>query len=304
MSFLMQAGLSLVLQFSLRFIEFLRYWPWMSSQMTPSVKSKLEEQEAVLKSIAVEFQEAQCFFMLAYQSAILAIIKSLSKDPQFLGTQTLRAVKYNLAMSRLVCLGGVLPVTFVLYIIYTIGMSSIFICALSGCTIFLAVCSFFAVPTNFSSASLSPLPYQSKLDKCGQNPPPVVFCQGLPVSQPELMTGVIVLCILAYILILSCTVRSYVERRHILSGSMRRNNVVSRFMKFCGPIEGNVPRLIRTVFGDILFLFLNIGYFLLFRPFWSDGVIDSYSWSFGQVVAVTIWLPVIIKYLYWTKCKL
>lgn len=102
----MQAGISLLLQFSLRLIAFLRYWPRTASRMTPSFKSKLEEQEAVLKSIAVEFQEAQCFFMLACQSAVLAVIKALAKDPQFLGTQTLRAVKYNLAMARLVHITG------------------------------------------------------------------------------------------------------------------------------------------------------------------------------------------------------
>jgi hypothetical protein len=270
--------------------------------MTPSFKSKLEEQEAVLKSIAVEFQEAQCFFMLACQSAVLAVIKALAKDPQFLGTQTLRAVKYNLAMARLVCLGGILPVTFVLYIIHTAGMSSLFICALSGCTILLAVCGFFAIPTNFSSASLSPLPYQSKLDKCGQNPPPVVFCQGLSVSQPELNTLVVIICISVYVIILGCTVCSYVERRPFCSGGIRRNKVISCFTKIRELLAGNLPRPMQTV-SDIMFLLPNIGYFLLFRPFWSDGVIDSSAWSFGQIVSVTIWFQVIIKYLYWSKCK-
>jgi hypothetical protein len=42
---------------------------------------------------------------------------------------------------------------------------------------------------------------------------------------------------------------------------------------------------------------------LLFRPFWLDRVIDTSGWSFGQIVSITIWFQVIIKYLYWSKCK-
>jgi hypothetical protein len=212
--------------------------------------------------------------MLACQSAVLAVIRALAKDPQFLGTQTLRAVKCNLAMARLVCLGGILPVTFVLYIIHTVGMSSLFICALSGCTILLAVCGFFAIPANFSSASLSPLPYQSKLDKCGQNPPPVIFCQGLSVSQPELDTLVVVLCILVYVIILGCSVCSYVGKKPFYSGGIRRNKVISCFTKMGELLEGSLPRPMQTML-DVMFLLLNIGYFLLFGPFWPDCIYDD-----------------------------
>jgi hypothetical protein len=298
----MQTCISMLLWLSLRLIAFLRYWPKMRSRMTPSFRSKIEEQEAVLKSIAVEFQEAQCFFMLACQSAVLAVIKALAKDPQFLGTQTLRAVKYNLAMARLVCVGGILPITFVLYIIHTVGMSSLFISLLSGCTIILAVCGLFAIPTNFSSASLSPLPYQSKLDKCGQHPPPVVFCQGLPLSDTDLEAIIAMICIPVYLSILGCTVCSYMGRRPSYNGGIRRNKVISFFTKFGELLEGNLPRPMQT-FWDVMFLIPNSIYFLLFRPFWSDRVIDTSGWSFGQIVSITIWFQVIIKYLYWSKCK-
>jgi hypothetical protein len=55
MSYVMQARISIVLLLSLRLIAVLKYWSRTASRMTPSFKSKLEEQEAVLMSIAVEF---------------------------------------------------------------------------------------------------------------------------------------------------------------------------------------------------------------------------------------------------------
>jgi hypothetical protein len=299
----MQACISILLLLSLRLIAVLKYWPRMVSRMAPSFKSKLEEQEAVLKSIAVDFQEAQCFFMLACQSAVVAVINALAKDPQFLGTQTLRAVKYNLAMARLVCLGGILPITFGLYILYTVSMSSLVICTLSGCTIVLAVCVFFAIPANFSSASLAPLPYQSQLDKCGQNPPPVVYCRGLEVSDPGLDALVVIFCIVVYLIILGSSVCSYVESRPSYRDGKRTSKVVSCFAKIRETLEGSLPRPLQTSI-DIMFLLSNGGYFLLFRPFWLDGTIDPSAWSFGQIISVTIWFQVIIKYLYWSKCKI
>jgi len=153
----------------------------------------------------------------------------------------MRAVKYNLAMARPVCLGGILPVTFVLYIIHAAGMSSLVICALSVCTIVLAVCGFFAIPTNFSAVSLSPLPYQSKLDKCGQNPPPVVFCQGLSVSDSGLDTLVVMVCISVYVIILGSSISSFVESRPLYSNGKRRNKVLSCFTKIREALEGNLP---------------------------------------------------------------
>lgn len=272
--------------------------------MTPAFESKLVQQEAVLKSIAVEFQEAQCFFMLACQSAVFASIKALAKNPQFLGMQTMSAVKYNLAMARLVCLGGIVPVICGLYIIHSVGMSSLVICALSSFTIILAICGLVTIPTNFSSASLSPLPYQSKLDKCGQNAPPVVFCQGLPLSGPEFDFLIVAFCVIIYLIILGLSICSYVECRNSHSYGKRRSKALSYITKYREELASDLPGWWLTyMLYDFLFLSMLIAYLLWSRPFWLDGAIDSSAWSFGQIIAVTIWFQVIVKYLYWSTCK-
>lgn len=32
-------------------------------------------------------------------------------------------------------------------------------------------------------------------------------------------------------------------------------------------------------------------------------VVDFSDWNFGQVIAVSIWIPVILKYIYWSLCR-
>jgi hypothetical protein len=215
----------------------------------------------------------------------------------------MRAVNYNLAMARLVCLGGILPVTFVLYIIHLASMSSLFICALSGFTIILAICGLFAVPTKLSATSLIPLPYQSKLDKCGQNAPPVVFCQGIMLSEP-LNEVIVIFCIAVYLVILGCAISTYVQSNALHSLGKRRSSVFSRILEIRKRFSG-IPNQYRIdlVFYEGLFLAWFVLYFLQFEPFWTDGAIDPSAWSFGQIVAVTIWTQVILKYLYWSVCK-
>ena len=118
---------------------------------------------------------------------MFASIKALAKNLQFLIMHTIRAVEYNLSIARLVCFGGMLLVTCNLYIIYTVSMSLLVICVLFSSTIILAICGLFAVPTKLSCTALSPLPFQSQLDKCGQNAPLAVFCQGIQYCWNEWM---------------------------------------------------------------------------------------------------------------------
>lgn len=242
--------------------------------------------------------------MLACQTAVFAIINALAKDPQFLGTQTMNAVKYNLAMARLVCLGGIVPVAFVLYVIHTVGKSSLVICALSGFTIVLAMGALFAIPTDLSSASLSPLPYQAKLDKCGKNAPPPVFCQGIPVSSRELHVMIVVCCAAVYLIISSSCIRSYAESRTSQHDTGKRHKAFSFVAKVCdrlGEIASEQRYGLR--FWDVPLIFSFVVYCLQFRSFLAEGVIDATAWSFGQIVAVAVWLQVIMKYMYWSACK-
>lgn len=119
--------------------------------------------------------------------------------------------------------------------------------------------------TNLSSTSLSPLPYQSKLEKCGQNASPAVFCQGLQVDQLEVNVIIVVFCASVYLIILGSCICSFVESRASRSYGKRRNKALSCITKIGERLGRNLPRS-RIIF-DILFILSFIGYFWQFR--WS-----------------------------------
>jgi hypothetical protein len=299
----MQAGIGMSIFWISRLVSILGPRCKKTSRTNPSFASKLAQQEAVLKSIAVEFQQAQCFFMLAVQSAVLVVIKSLVKNPLYLGMQTMGAVRNNIKMARLVCLGGILPVTFILWTIHTAGMSSLVVCALSGFTIILALYDLFTMPIKLSPEFLSPPNLLAKLDKCGHNAPPIVFCGGQWDASPEILdTTTVIFCASVYLLILGTCVLTFLERRSLVHGK-RRNKGVSFVKKIREALEHAPGRYAYNYLVDLFFNVFFASYFMKFWSIWTEGAIDPSAWSFGQIIAVTIWFQVLTKYLYWSICK-
>lgn len=302
-SYIMQAGICISIFWISRLISILGPRCKKISRKYPSFASKLAQQEAVLNSIAVEFQEAQCFFMLACQSAVLVVIKSLVKNPLFLGMQTMAAVRNNIEMARLVCLGGILPVTFVLWTIHTAGMSSLVICALSGFTIILALSGMYTIPIKLTPEFLSPPNLLSKLDKCGYNAPPIILCGASWDTSPDIIdTSTVIFCALVYLLVLGTCVLTFLERRSLVHGK-RRNKGVSFNKKVRELLEFAPGIYLHYLAGDLIFNGLFVFYCMKFWDIWTIGDMDPSAWSFGQIIAVTIWFQVLTKYLYWSICK-
>lgn len=54
---------------------------------------------------------------------------------------------------------------------------------------------------------------------------------------------------------------------------------------------------------EVLLLAASVVYVVLFVMIADAGTIDLSGWSFGQILAITIWAPVIGKYVYWTMCE-
>lgn len=58
-----------------------------------------------------------------------------------------------------------------------------------------------------------------------------------------------------------------------------------------------------TFLVEIMFTLVLVIDAACFDMFNDLRVIDWDEWSFGQIVAITLWLPVISKYIYWMICK-
>lgn len=79
----------------------------------------------------VEFQEVQCFFMLASQAACIVALVS---GPEFLAATSLRQLYTNLQLIQVVAISGILPVTLVMFDLHRTGMNSWYIFTLSTIT--------------------------------------------------------------------------------------------------------------------------------------------------------------------------
>lgn len=149
----------------------------------------LSDQPAILKSMLVEFQEAQCFFMLASQAAVLM---TLHNGTIVFGAKSFSQLSNNYWLVGVIGMGGALPPTFALFTLCRFDMFSWYILVFTGVTIATATASSIEMvklcAKPFTRADLQPVAGVSRLDACGGNPPPTIYC-----NQRALATSVTVI---------------------------------------------------------------------------------------------------------------
>jgi hypothetical protein len=296
-------------------------------QYFPRAEEALSTQLATLKSITVEVQEAQCFLMLACQAALLAAVDNRS---ELIAAKTLYGLYKNLDLLTTLALGGLLPVSFLLFIQYLIGMASNYILALSALTIVVSSCSLALIPS-LDSKHLIPFTGVEDLPKCGGHPPVPVNCErnsdrsiyyltGNNQSEFEDYLPIIIFCLVVVISILLLKllpsiicfwskIRSDQGRvkRHAHIRSIKFSSIKLRFSKYLSRhprqlrIYGQVKKYGVVFISFAVFCYLLGGYFAMLLRTFKSGV--PRDWGFGQVVALFLWAPVIVKYLYWSFCK-
>lgn len=272
-----------------------------SRRVGRTVRTKVSQQLVILKSILVEFQEAQCFFMVASQAATII---SLSSGPIGFNSTSLLQLGGNLFMALQVAATGVIPVIFALWSIYNFGMNSWYILIISTVTFAMATVSWKMGSTNPAPGLLVPVE-TSTLDQCGFYGPPLMYCGGLigdfalytPFDAWVVPFWVLYSGLLTWQIVLSTIVP--------LSRKMPEQSGWSRIWRWvCSVSTGKWMRATTMLLKFLIELGLFLCAFSVIEQavasFW---LISSNSWGFGQIVAVTIWAPVIGKYFYWTLCK-
>ena len=129
-----------------------------------------------IKSSLVEFHKAQCFFILAIETAAnIAVRRGTLND----STTTLQGLFNNYSLVGSVSISGFLPVTFTLLVLHRAGMHSYYLLILSHCALVLSVITMFRVgdfvvsgadKTKLANASSS-----TKYPNCGSLDP-TIFC--------------------------------------------------------------------------------------------------------------------------------
>ncbi len=261
---------------------------------------------AVLKHTLIEFHEAQCFFLIAAQLAILIA----QGDAAVLGSYTLRSALQNMTTSYLVSTIGILPVVIAMW---SLQMAHEF-CActmlLSVTTVALSEASMYKSKGLSVRGQMATVDYRGWPASCGGHAPPLIYC-GLategtgPIAFPSaFLKASNPICLTIF----GVTVLLWVRQRLLglacvnTSAALSPRRLVS-VMLTRPPIPPFLSHVVRPLtfclkpLADCALFTAVVVSMQVFSQY--TNLIDWKGWSFGQVVAVTLWFPVICKYCYW-----
>ncbi len=284
----------------------------------PTAATKASElfhrHHAVLKHTLVEFHEAQCFFLLASQIAILTALDVGGGDPSVFGAYTLRAALQNATTAYLVSTMGVLPVVIGLWSLQTAHECSVCTMLLSVTTVAISERALYRTRRVEVQKQMAAVDYRGWPASCGGHPPPLVYCGGAeeggagggPLGVPSaFLEAVNPICLTIF----AATVLLWSRRRFLELGCVQRYPpfsaghwlVVALTRPPVHPLLGHAVRFLtrwcRLLLDCALFTAMVVSMHVFAR--YANLVDWKQGWSFGQVVAITLWFPVICKYYYW-----
>jgi hypothetical protein len=270
-------------------------------------RSKLESSRLVpaVTSSLVEFQEVQTYFIIATQIATLTNYNRETTDTAGVNDTSYAAVLLDAGLATFLSL---LSLPCVLLVQCTLQRAHmhwwyIFTMVTLNCI--------FAVALFASRGNLLPpadglferFTHDAPLTSCGDKPSPMTYCK--PAGAGVLDTSAIGYVLCGHIALawpglfidhLAFTVSTrFADRLNAWDqrGIFRSTNKIWRFVTavywFC--LELFLPLLV--VYE--LVVLVQVSQFVT--------ISGTSSWSFGQVIAVGIWAPTIVKFVYYNICK-
>ncbi|KAG8409810.1 hypothetical protein J3458_018891 [Metarhizium acridum] len=261
--------------------------------------SALSRTSIALATTLVEFQEAQCWFVFAIQIASILAIVVNSQEGSFWGE-----IIVNAAVAFHVSQNGILPMFLIQICLHHEGIRNWHTFLGFFVEYMLAI-----VATRqkvYFRDAFNLFKQENKIDACGQNPSPRSYCastqgvEGLRLSffpHPLLYKMVfLVLDTIAIVILvfdqLSWTLRTHHFTKHITI----RGYHVGR-----APNSGRL-KLAWVHFKqwvwrilEVMYLAINILYLISLIKVISADSFQANKWSYGQIIAMTVWGPVIVK---------
>lgn len=282
---------------------------------------------AVVRSMFVEFQEAQCFFILATQIATAFV---LSEGLILLESYSIVQLQANKIILLTVAKSGIAAAAFGLLILHLPDMASLYMVVLSSGAVIIALRNIIVAMRNPSVIDFMMPPDFVSSPNCGPGPPPIAYCSagildkvGIPTDIPSLASFSIEASIdtgvtdavfpvypFAFIIVLTLLCRhdtitlirswskTLMERSRIRSWSPLKKQPSPALISL---LVASV-RLIAFILEIIMIVLLG-SYVRDFAIWQQYNVVDMSSWNFGQIVALFVWAPIFSKYLYWTFCE-
>lgn len=266
-----------------------------SSDLQKSIASS--HNVAILISSLADFQKGQCVFWLSIDAAVLI---GVAGSAQTLGVASLASFTINLRALQAVCICGFLFTAFGLYCLHLFSKRSWYIFCLSFATaVFSAVAwgvTFFANPDNLAPNR------DVQFQGCGPFDP-TAYCEGV--------YGIYSLNWLSHSQVDSVSVGFGGMCMLVLFGDMILHNTRyrdSRLARHICTCEREIPKWRVVLISAVEFLveaaFVTLWAFLFAYLVTLARSSDVNAWGFGQIIAMTIWIPVLLEWFYATTRKI
>ena len=268
---------------------------------------KFDPALAIIPAV-VEFQKAQCFFMLATNIASLVV-----QTRGGLAPQSLQQLYNTYIFIKVIAIGGYLPITFGLLILRMLNKVGWYLLILSVASVGVAVGDLYTERTfSPSPEDLSSLQEQSVQGgpaSCGGNKP-IAWCfKRIGVNHygfRETNTGdgaddILAVCLVTLALLII---------EHFWNSSDRTNRKIRDYI-FRSRLRGSKADRIRQLnrwlwryIVPVLFTIIALIYLYCFAVFANDlnwfreNEIYDPSWGFGQIVAILVWAPPLCEYMW------
>ena len=285
------------------------------------IQLRLRRFMPAIKSATVEFHKAQCFFMLSIEVAAQIVVKSGSLNE---GTTTLQGLFNNYSLIGIISISGLLPVTFTLLTLHSMGMNSWYLLSLSTCTVAMSTATLIGIGDfNVTPTDMAKIKHytSAKYPKCGVRDP-TTFCLQLPdgpttLTSMDLGQGAIggsslvfSLFVLSFVLLDSLNLRRIQNYKHLAEASLtnvertlqrRVKKPNYRFLRWIIENRHSVlyysqESLYAAVWTFYIVFFV---YFLKSLTYPGNGarITPVQVWTFGQIVAITVWAVPLFEFL-------
>ncbi|KAJ5115840.1 DNA damage repair protein (Rad9) [Penicillium angulare] len=268
------------------------------------INNALDEQHFVLKSILVEFQETQCFFMIACESVILI---SLRHNGIFAATN-MAVVVADHTLAGIVGAAGIFPNVVGLWTLQRKKMCSAWIFFLSTCTLIAAEVAIYKISDVPSTSDMTKL-HGTFPESCGGHPPPMRFC-----AWHTLETSLVTVdffkqyvnpyCLILYGITLIIWAWPFAKKLLWSSAFKKFHPHLSQTSDQCRSIYSTtwfkLVRGLAMFLAELSILPFCALYIACFIGRFNLQFVDWNSWGFGQFLALTTWAAVICKWIYWT----
>lgn len=277
-----------------------RKTPWQRAGEHQKALSR-SRPAAALTSALVEFQEVQGFFVLSIQLATLITYSSTDYAATLSSTYSFAEAVMNVEIVQMLSINGMLPVLFTQIGLMRLGVRWWYMTAI--------VLGVFTFAIALTQKCLMPdydtlwayFKTETPIDTCGGNPSPMTYCldslTGMNAALRRVNSGLMVACVAVPMLVLD-------QAYYSLNSKGRMDEALDEWEasnKNVLLLRKRVWPIFRVLmwFGLEFVLLVYVGLYL-------KSVVDvlqfvgteTSNWTFGQLIALMVWAPVIAKYVY------